>query len=82
MNENTNTVAIVVDEHTTLIVPRPDAVELLALYERHQLVHEDDIQLHGALQLALGGIGKKELLYGEGEETWAARKLREWRALA
>lgn len=76
----TKTVSIVVSETLTITAPREDAIELLKLYERHQLVHEDDIQLYGALQLALGDISKKDLLYGEGEETWAARKVREWRS--
>lgn len=72
------TIAITVSEDSTILAPRDEAIELLNLYTRHQLVHEDDIQLYGALQLALGDIGKKELRYGEGDETWAARKVREW----
>lgn len=74
-------VAIVTsDDAPPIIVPRSEALELFEIYERHEVTHPEDIQLYSALQLALGAGGKKELVYAEGDETWAARKLREWQA--
>jgi hypothetical protein len=71
-------VAVVVSENLTLTIPRAEALELFHLYERHEVTHPEDVQMYTALQLALGAGGKKELVYDENEETWAARKLREW----
>lgn len=73
-------VAIVVNDSLTLTVSREEALELFHLYERHEVTHPEDVEMYQALQMALGAGGKKELVYGEGDETWAARKLREWQA--
>lgn len=73
------TIAIVVNDSLTLTVPREEALELFHLYERHEVTHPEDVEMYRALQMALWAGGKKELVYAEGEETWAARKLREWR---
>lgn len=73
-------VAVVVNDSLTLTVSREEALELFHLYERHEVTHPEDVEMYQALQMALWAGGKKELVYAEGEETWAARKLREWQS--
>lgn len=73
-------IAIVVNDSLTLTVSREEALELFHLYERHEVTHPEDVEMYQALQMALWAGGKKELVYGEGDETWAARKLREWQS--
>lgn len=73
-------IAIVVNDSLTLTVSREEALELFHLYERHEVTHPQDVEMYQALQMALGAGGKKELVYDENEETWAARKLREWQS--